>query len=124
MVDIIRIKFWFNKCASNFWMVSMVHSFTNSFIRHNTGDKQRMITLDFLILTILFILNLVLLIIKEKSVVYISFIIAIFTWFISGWYLIEVLDIVNTPIGIEGFYCLLVIIVSVLMFFEKGSEKW
>jgi len=83
-----------------------------------------MITLDFLILTILFILNLVLLIIKEKSVVYISFIIAIFTWFISGWYLIEVLDVVNTPIGIEGFYCLLVIIVSVLMFFEKGSEKW
>jgi predicted tellurium resistance membrane protein TerC len=63
-------------------------------------------------------------IIKDKSVVFISFIIAIFTWAMGAFYLIDYLDILNKDIGIEGIYACLVIVVAVLMFLEKGSEKW
>ena len=84
----------------------------------------KLISLEFLILTILFFLNIALMIIKDKQTVFISFIIAIFTWAMGAFYLIDYLDILNQDIGIEGIYCCLVIVIAVILFFEKGSEKW
>jgi hypothetical protein len=59
-------------------------------------------------------------IIKDKSIVYISFILAIFTWVIAGIYIIDLGGIW----GIETLYSLFVIVLSVLLIFEKGQEKW
>lgn len=79
-----------------------------------------MIGLEFIILTILLVLNLILMIMKDKSLVYISFILAIFTWVISGIYIINL----EFVMGIETMYALFVVVLSVLLIFEKGQEKW
>lgn len=83
-----------------------------------------MFTLDFLILTLLLILNLIFMIIRDKRIVYISWVLAFFTWFIGGLYLFNDIDIINYALDIEGWYVIFVIIVALLLFIEKGMEKW
>lgn len=83
-----------------------------------------MISLEFLIVTIMLFLNIALLLIKDKNIVYLSFLISIFTYVCSGFYLLVTLDAINSELSIEMLYSIMVMVIASLLILVKGSEKW
>ena len=79
-----------------------------------------MIGSDFLIITILLILNLVCLIIKVKSMVFPAIILSIFTIFISIYYIVDL----GFEITIHSLYITFIAVIAVISLWVNGSEKY
>lgn len=83
------------------------------------------ITLDFIILTLFLMLNLLALIIKEKNLVFPSIILSFFTIIISIYYALGLgYGEADFTIDIEFLYCTFISILAIITIYVKGSEKY
>lgn len=78
-----------------------------------------MITLSFLIITMLLVFNLVFIIKKSKDTAIFAWVIAVFTWIIDYFYIVEVDGLFN----IEGLYGLMIGVLAIVSFTLNGMEK-
>lgn len=80
-----------------------------------------MLGIEFVILLIMFMLNLVCLIIKDKNMVYFGLIVSLFTFIICVYYIVYITDLV---FGVEPLFVTFVGLTGALTLWIKGSEKW
>lgn len=82
-----------------------------------------MIDLEFLVMTILLFLNLTMIMIKDKNLVYISWLLTFFTWIMCGVYLIDLIPEIGLW-NLKSLYILFIGVVASILLIEKGLEKW
>ena len=79
-----------------------------------------MIDLEFIIVTLFLVLNILALMVKEKNLVFPSVIMSIFSIIICIYYIIDL----GFDINIESLYCTFVAVVSALTLLIKGNEEY
>lgn len=77
------------------------------------------ISMNFLITTILLVLNIAFLILKSKDTALIAWVCSFFTWIMCIYYIIDLEGV----LGIELLYVIMVIFIALISFIRNGMEK-